>query len=544
MTRRAPRGRRAAVLLLTALLLGSCSASGATRADRSSTTSRKASPSSTTATTTPPTSPVPNRPYEPKLTAWKSCRGGLECATLPVPLDWDRPQGTRLDLAVARRTMAGAGPRVGSLLFNPGGPAESGVQFLRDIGESTDRFPKGLNGRFDIVSWDTRGSGASAPIRCTTTQEFEEPDLDPTPDTPAEVSALDAKARRDARACIAKAGPLFAHVGTASTARDLEALRQALGDAKLSYVGYSYGTVIGTLYAQRYPTHVRAMVLDGVVIPGGEVIDETHRQAQSFEHNLDAFLADCASRPKCTFGHGNPKGALTKLISDLERGERLPASYSGKDDKGVAHGRAGTLGIGELYPALILPLYSRSTWKVLEEGLADATRTGKPDGFRLLSFRDQQAGRQLDGTWDTSSDGRSAIRCEDTSVRASSVIGVQARATAWGRELPFFGAASAIGLPGCYLFPPAAQPLTPPADGSITTAPIVIVSSTRDPATPYLRGKELQAKIRGSVVLTWDAADHTGYGRQSPCLDAPITKYLIDLAVPRDGLRCRPTGTG
>ncbi|MDQ6698321.1 MAG: alpha/beta hydrolase, partial [Actinomycetota bacterium] len=373
----------------------------------------------------------------PRLTAWQSCRGGLQCATLAVPLDWSRPNGERFDLTVARRKMIGAGPRIGSLVFNPGGPAESGLQFLRDIAGSTDRFPKGLNRRFDIVSWDTRGSGSSLPIRCTTTREFEEPDLDPTPDSPAEVAALDAKAHHDASECRTKAGTRFAHVGTASTAQDLEALRQALGDAKLSYVGYSYGTVIGTLYAQRYPTHVRAMVLDGVVIPGGEVIDETHRQAQSFEHNLDAFLADCASRPKCTFGHGNPRGALIKLISDLEHGKRLPGSYSAKDDKGTTHTRTGTFGIGELYPALILPLYSRSTWSALEQGLADATRTTQPDGFRLLSFRDQVAGRQLDGTWDTSSDGRSAIRCEDSSVRATSVIGDQTYVSAWGRELPF-----------------------------------------------------------------------------------------------------------
>ena len=198
------------------------------------------------------------------------------------------------------------------MLFNPGGPAESGVKFLRDIGSSKDRFPKGLNQRFDIVSWDTRGSGDSTPIRCTTASEFEEPDLDPTPDTPAEVVGPRHQGRTATSQCNTKAGRLFAHVGTASTTRDLEALRQALGDAKLSYVGYSYGTVIGTLYAQRYPTHVRAMVLDGVALPGEDPIDESHRQVQSFEHNLDDFLADCARRPACKFGHGDPKGALTE----------------------------------------------------------------------------------------------------------------------------------------------------------------------------------------------------------------------------------------
>ncbi len=484
-------------------------------------------------------------PLAAQLTAWKPCPGDLECASLAVPLDWRQPKGATIDLAVARRKATGPGGRIGSLLFNPGGPAESGVKYLRDIGQNPDRFPRGLGQRFDIVSWDTRGSGASAPIRCTTPKEFEQAEPDPTPDTPAEVATLDAKAHRDMRQCVAKAGKLFAHVGTASTARDLEALRQALGDTKLSYVGYSYGTVIGTLYAERYPTHIRAMVLDGVALPGEDPIDETHLQIRSFERNLDDFLADCARRSDCRFGAGDPKAALAALLADLEAGKRLPASYTAPGPAGSSQTRQGTLGIGEIYSGLILPLYSRSTWPALEQALADATDPSHPEGFRLLSFRDQLLGRQLDGTWDSSSDGRTVIRCEDSAARARSVVGDRARVKAWARELPFFGAVGAVGLPGCYLFPRAAEALRPPPDGSITKAPpIVIVSSTRDPATPYLRGKELQRKIRGSVVVTWDSADHTAYGRQSPCLDGPITRYLIELTVPRDGLRCAPTSGG
>lgn len=535
------RRRWVGAFLTACLVLGACSATGSRRADRSNTT--VFAPTSSTKPSNTPTSAAGNPSAHPKLTAWVACKDGLECATLAVPLDWKHPAGETIGLAVARRKATGPGRRLGSVLFNPGGPAESGVKFLRDIGQNADRFPKGLQRRFDIVSWDTRGSGASVPIRCTTTKEFEEPELDPTPDTPAEVTALDDKAHRDTSACIRKAGRLFSHVGTASTVRDLDALRGALGDAKLNYVGYSYGTTIGELYAKRYPAHVRAMVLDGVTLPGEEPIDEAHRQVQSFERNLDDFLADCARRPACKFGHGDPKGALSKLIADLESGTRLPASYAGPDENGKRHTREGTLGIGEIYSGLILPLYSRSSWSDLEQALTDATRPSQPDGFRLLSFRDQLAGRQLDGTWDPSNDGREVISCEDSADRATSVIGDTARVAAWARELPFFGALGAVGLPGCYLFPKASEPLGALADGSITgVAPVVIVSSTRDPATPYERGKEAQAKIRASVVLTWDSADHTAYGRQSPCLDPPITRYLIDLTVPRDGLRCAPAG--
>lgn len=447
-----------------------------------------------------------------------------------------------MGLAVARHRATGP-RRIGSLVINPGGPGDSGVQYLRDT-LGSDQFPEGLNERFDIVSWDPRGSGASAPVRCTTTRQFEEADLDPTPDTPADVAAIDAKAHRDSDACLRKAGDIIPHVGTANTVRDLESLREALGDARLSFVGYSYGTVIGTVYAERYPTRIRAMVLDGVAAPGGDEVDLAHRQAQSFERNLDDFLADCARRPACRFGHGDPAGALRRLIAELETGRRLPASYTSTDDTGHRHVRHGDLGIGELYAGVLLPLYSRSSWAVLEQALAEATDERAPSGSRLLSIRDQSDGRRPDGTWDTSYDARGAIRCEDRGARATDVVGDRGRIAAWAAELPFFGGGFATGLPGCYLFPRPTEPLNPPADGSITRAPpIVIVSSTGDPATPYAQGGQLQRAIVGSVVLTWDAADHTAYGRHSPCLDPPITRYLTDLVVPRDGLRCVAPGS-
>jgi pimeloyl-ACP methyl ester carboxylesterase len=479
------------------------------------------------------------KPAAPGSTiAWKGCGGGFQCGTLRVPLDWTKPSGSAIELAVIRKPAKDQAQRVGSVVLNPGGPGEGGVSFLRDFIDG--RLPAHLNDRLDLVSWDPRGTGSSDPIACTTTAESLEPDPDPVPETPEEKKELVDRETHDTDECLEKEGPELPYVGTQDTVRDLDALRAALGDAKLTYVGFSYGTVIGTVYMEKFPTHVRAMVLDGVASTGADPVADTFRQAQSFEHNLDAFLDDCKARgSKCTFGDGNPRGALLALITKLEAGERIPADYSTTDSKGHDHPRRGTLGIGELYSALALPLYNRSDWPALEKGLAAAT-DGSSDnpGYLLLSFRDQLAGRQQDGTWSHLQDANVAISCADQAQRASTPLGDTALAAEWAAKLPIFGAAFAVGLPGCWKWPAALHPLRAPT--SITgVPPVVLIGSTMDPATPYSQAVALQKVVSGSVLLTWESADHTAYGRGSACLDPPVTAYLTSLTVPKNGLECK-----
>lgn len=472
--------------------------------------------------------------------AWSGCGGGFQCGTLTVPLDWSKPSGATIKLAVIRKPAKDQAHRIGSVVINPGGPGESGVSFLRDF--VSGRLPKGLNDRLDLVSWDPRGTGASSPIECTTVAEDLEPDPDPVPDTPAEKQQLLDRETHDTKECLQKAGPELPYVGTYDTVQDLDTLRAALGDAKLTYIGFSYGTEIGTVYLERYPGHVRAMVLDGVATTGADPVADSFRQAQSFESDLDAFLTDCRQRgQRCTFGNGNPRQALLDLIARLKSGTRLPADYSTKDTKGHSHERKGTLGIGELYPALALPLYNRSDWPALEQALTEATDPTSPNpGYLLLSFRDQLNGRNDDGTWSNVQDANSAISCADQTQRATNPLGDPAIAAQWAAQLPIFGAAFAVGLPGCWDWPAAQHPLQAPTTIA-GVPPVVLIGSTMDPATPYSQAVALQKVIAGSVLLTWESADHTAYGRGSPCLDDPVTAYLESDTTPANGLHCTPS---
>ena len=475
-------------------------------------------------------------PGPAKLSGWRGCKDGFECATLTVPLDWSQPKGRTIKLAVGRLKAKGPGKRIGSVLFNPGGPGASGVSFLRDAVKA-NRLPKALNQRLDLVAWDPRGTGHSARVDCTSVEQLKQPDPDPTPDNPAEAAAVDLKLRQNRADCSKQSGPLLTAVGTAETVRDLDALRHAVGDAKLTFVGFSYGTTIGIEYARRYRSHVRALVLDGVAIPGDDPIEASHRQGLSFEKALQTFLADCAKRPTCQFGNGDPFSALQRLIAALDAGLRMPAHY----DFGALK-RDGTLGIGELYVALVQAMYDRELWSVLEIALAHATDPTTPDGGELLLLRDFYTGLQENGTWDDLADANTAINCDDTPVRGSDAVGDPALRVRWSQEMPLLGGVFSAGEPPCFLFPPAVEPLTRPAAGSLTgLPPVAIISTTGDPATPYEQGLTLQKIIPSSVVITWDSTEHTAYGRGSKCIDGPVTAYLVDLQPLRPGVTCKPT---
>ncbi len=464
------------------------------------------------------------------LTTWSACEDGFECATLTVPRRWSDVDGETLDLAVVRHRAEGQ--RIGSLVLNPGGPGASGVDFVRAfVGGS---LPDGLDERFDVVGWDPRGTGRSERIDCTSDEEWLEAEVDPTPDDQADIDAIRAESEDAASTCIAEVGDLLELVGTRATVRDLEALRGALGDEGLSYVGYSYGTTIGMEYLRLFPDRVRAMVLDGVAVPGAEPIEDSLVQARGFERALDAYLAGCADRPSCTLGD-DPKAAMLDLVDRLEAGP-ISADYSYELDG--AQPRPGSLGVGELYIAVASALYTEASWPTLDQGLASA-RAATPDGRTLLALRDEYLGRQPDGTWEDDADARGAIRCADQAARSTQPEGDTDLVAPWSSELPFWGAWFAVGLPGCWGLPEAIEPLAPLTDGALTGAPpVVVIGTTNDPATPYEQSEQAERIIDGSVLVTFVGDQHTVYSSQSDCIDDPVTAYLITLEPPAPGLRC------
>lgn len=521
-----------AVALLGVAVLGGCGRTGGTG---TAAAVRAATTTTSTTTSGPAAAPGPapatdDPAAHAALGTWTPCAGSFECTTLTVPRDWSAPDGATVDLAVTRHRASG--DRIGSLLVNPGGPGASGVDFAQSF--VGGRLPTGLDERFDIVSWDPRGTTGETRIDCTTDAEWLEPDLDPTPDDPADIDAIRAEAERAATACEADAGDLLALVGTRATVRDLDALRHLLGDDLLTYVGYSYGTTIGMEYLRMFPDRVRAMILDGVAVPGVDPTEDAHVQARGFEGTLDAYLADCPTRPGCPLG-ADPKDDLIGLVDQLEQ-ERVPADYQLQADG--SEPRDGTVGPGELYVAVAASLYDTSSWPVLDQALTELL-ADPPNGRTALALRDSYLGRQPDGTWFDDADARGAIRCADQAERSEEPEGDLSLVDAWAAELPFWGSWFATGLPGCWGAPAAVDPLEPLAPGAIRgVPPVVVLGTTNDPATPFAQAEDAARIIEGSVLVTYRGDVHTAYGRISSCIDDPLTAYLIDLTVPPADLTC------
>jgi pimeloyl-ACP methyl ester carboxylesterase len=493
-------------------------------------------------TTSPASSGMRDRSggHGEKIT-WKSCQGSFECGTLEVPLDWSDPQGEHIELALIRKP-ARSGHPIGSLLMNPGGPGQPGTEFLPQL-LSAGEFPDELADRFDLMSWDPRGTGNSAGVACLTDADFTDPEPLPYPPTAAERAAVAAKAEAQQDRCLDVDGKVIPHVGTIATVEDLDAIRAAVGDTGLTYVGFSYGTTIGLEYLRRYPDRVRAIVLDGVALPGTDPVATTKAQMTSFEDNLDRFLDACKADASCAFGGDDPHGALLAFLDRLATGVRIPASYSLPDESGERHDRAGTLGYTEAVTGIAAALYNQQTWSVLRSGLASATRPGSPDGHLLLTLRDLLVGRQLDGTWNHSTEANQAISCADQSERATSMFGDPARIGAWAKDLPVFGAFGAAGLPGCYRWPKAIQPLHELTGADLAGAPgVVIVNSSHDPATPYANAEKAHALMPASRLVTWEGDDHTSFGSGHDCIDDAVVPYLVDGRLPRAGIRCASGG--
>lgn len=464
-------------------------------------------------------SAVPSLPPAQPV-SWSDCGGGFQCGKLDVPLDYANPAGAIVRLELIRLPASDPAARIGSLVVNPGGPGASGIDFVRAAASSL--FAGDLRARFDIVGFDPRGVGLSTPVRCVDELDHFVPQ-DAHADTPADVRDLDAGAKAFATGCGTQNPQLLAHLSTADVARDLDRIREALGDAKLTYVGFSYGTMIGSTYASLFPTRIRAMVLDGAVDPSLDPVVLREQQARAFEAALDRFLADCAAHVSCAFhSAGRPGAAFDALMKRIDRRPVPTPRLDGREPVGPT----------QAWDGVLQSLYSRDAWPVLAEALAEA-RDG--DGSLLLLLGDPLRGRRPDGGYSNLEDAYYAVTCLDWPAPRDPATYTQLAAR-FARIAPRFGPLIAYNDLDCAYWP--VPPERVPARVSAPGAPaIVVVGSTGDPATPYAWSVSLSRQLTSSVLVTRVGEGHTGYGNSS-CVAEAVNVYLVRLTPPEAGLRC------
>jgi pimeloyl-ACP methyl ester carboxylesterase len=407
----------------------------------------------------------------------------------------------------------------GALLVNPGGPGGSGLDFLRWWAPSVTGD---VRNRFDLVSFDPRGVGRSSALVCygDTKRIQRLAALDPIPDTPAEWRGVQDEARSFAAACEMNGRELLPYLGTVNVVRDLDRIREALGEDKLTYLGYSYGTVIGAVYADTYPARVRALVLDGAVdmsLTGDELSLE---QAQGFDGAMERFISDCRVRKCLPESLGDPGTAVDELV---ERAEASPIPAP-KADRPA--------GPGETLGALLGALYSQSWWPDLENAIEHGLRG---DGSDLVRLFDAFLQRRSDGSYDNGIDVYNAVTCLDYAFSRDPAH-YQALIPRFEAKARRFGSTLTVGELPCAYWPVDASPLqTPRGKGA---PPILVIGTTGDPATPYQWAVAMSQQLESATLLTFNGEGHTAYRNGNRCIDEAVNAYLLTLKLPARNTRC------
>ncbi|GHH81551.1 peptidase [Streptomyces sulfonofaciens] len=520
-------GKRAAAVVAAALLLAGCGPDGGSGRSSAAEPGRP-DPSAPTAAPAPghsagavPTDALP-RPLTGQRLRWARCTGGAgappggqwQCATMKAPLDYTRPGGRTIGIALIREKSTGSGSRIGSLVFNFGGPGGSGVSLLPSFADLYGT----LRGRYDLVSFDPRGVGASEGVRCRSDQQLQAAEsVDLTPDTAAEEKAYFKDAADFGAGCERSAGSLLPHLSTADTARDMDLLREVLGDRRLHYFGISYGTELGGVYAHLFPKNTGRLVLDAVVDPTANSTAQEKNQTRGFQRALDDYLTSTGQ---------DPRRGTARIAALLKRLDARPLPASG--DRKLTQSLAVT--------GITVTLYSKETWPELTAGLQAA---GRGDGSPLLRLADAYNERGPSGHYGTQAHAQRAISCRDSKQRPTPE---QAR-----RELGAFRAISPVFGPllgwdsagWCYQWPVPGLDETPDV-AAAGAPPILVVGNTGDPATPYEGARKMADELgRGvGIELTWKGEGHGAYGNGSGCVDGTVDDYLLDGTTPRDGKVC------
>lgn len=480
-------------------------------------------------TSTPTAEDVPAelQPYYTQVLMWAECGNGMQCTTAKAPLDWSAPdEADDIELALVRQPAAGE--RRGSLFVNPGGPGASGYDFIRD---SVDfAVSEDLQRGFDVIGWDPRGVGRSSAVDCYDGAKMDD-FLFGLPDgevgTDAYVAEVTAAARDFAAACMERSGDLLQFVDTASTVSDLDMLRAVVGDPQLNYLGYSYGSDIGARYADRYPDRVGRVVLDGATDPTLSTFEVSLAQTEAFGNALREYLADCLGQEECPFT-GSVEDAIVEVRQTLDR---LDASPLRAED-----GRELTSAY--LSTAIQAALYDQGSWEYLSQAFLEVQGGRSETAFLLADF---YVDRDQNGDYGSNMfEAFYAINCVDYPVeRDPAVLAQQAERIAAVDPLAEPGDIDTLGDVVCAEWPYSFRGTVQPVEGA-GAAPILVVGTTGDPATPYQWAESLADQLASGVLLTYVGEGHIAYDEGDPCIVGAVDAYLLDGTVPADGLVCDP----
>jgi pimeloyl-ACP methyl ester carboxylesterase len=461
-------------------------------------------------------------PFYGQTLSWTNCGQNLQCTMAKVPLDWSKPGAGEIKLALVRQPATGT--RLGSLLVNPGGPGGSGYDFIKNsVNYATD---KTLQSSYDIVGFDPRGVGRSTAVKCYGPTQMDQYLYGITPGARGSDAwiANNVKTSTDfGQACAANTGTLLAHVDTVSAARDLDVLRAALGDKKLNYLGYSYGTYLGAIYANLYPKLTGRLVLDGALDPAASNFEVTKVQSVGFENALRAYLKACLAGKSCPF-RGTVDGSMKTIAALLAAVDQSP----------IRNTDGRELGANTLVTAIIYPLYDANAWSTLSEMFTSVMQGDASIAFQLA---DGYNGRNSDGTYaDNSTEAFMAINCLDYTYNADPAT-MRAQAAELAQVAPVIGPYMGYGDIGCATWPykSTVQRASVTAAGA---APILVVGTTNDPATPYVWAQNLAKELQSGHLLTYKGEGHTAYNKSNSCVNNTVDKFLVSGTVPATDPMC------
>jgi pimeloyl-ACP methyl ester carboxylesterase len=453
------------------------------------------------------------------ISASRASRLTIGCGRLAVPANYDDPGAGSISLTVVQVHYADQSDRIGSLIVNPGGPGASAISLAIGLAGSIDTS---ILEHYDLIGFDPRGVGLSDPITCVSDKDKDTiDDLNPNVLTPTGFAQAKQIATQVAQACTAKYGAALADFNTVETARDMDRVRAAVGDDKLNYLGFSYGTSLGSVYATLFPKNIRVAVLDGAVDPVASSLTTFGNQLKGFESAFDQFAADCITRTDCKV-LGNPRQVVYQLVA---KANASPIKSSAPDE-------TRTAGSAIVLTGVLSALYDQSEWPILGQALIEAQH-GDAKGLFVLA--DEYNERDSDGHFTNIQEANTAISCNDQAPGPTDAV-IKATAAQWAKQYPMFGLWSAGSLFSCQAWQPVRHAL--PKINAAGSAPILVIGTVHDPATPYAAAGLLAKTLGPGVLLSWDGEGHTAYGGKSTCIDSKVNEYLIDGTVPAAGTMC------